>query len=97
MHVHPVQKVQDGFYAPALFHAARPHLGNNAIEVGGAIIQELSLIHHDLIVPASYIYAGGDATNIIPGKATFAIDVRAQQKDVMESIFPGLHHPDVSF
>lgn len=106
VHVRPVQEVQDGFYAPALFHgasrsfvgeivgedahAARPHLGNNAIEVGGAIIQELSLIHHDPMVPASYkvtsFHAGGDATNIIPGKATFAIDVRAQRNDVMESI-----------
>ena len=106
VHVRPVQEVQDGYYAPALFHgasrsfigeivgedahAARPHLGNNAIEVGGAIIQELSLIHHDPMVPASYkmtsFHAGGDATNIIPGKATFAIDVRAQRNHVMESI-----------
>ncbi len=70
VHVRPVQEVQDGFYAPALFHGASrsftgeiigedahavcPYLGNNAIEVGDAIIQELSLIHHDPVVPASY-------------------------------------------
>lgn len=106
VHVRPIQEMEDGTYSPALFHgatcaligtiigedahAARPHLGQNAIEIGAAIINALGMIHHDPMVPASYkmtkFHAGGDAANIIPGKAEFSIDVRAQQNEVMESI-----------
>ncbi|WP_332646449.1 M20 peptidase aminoacylase family protein [Lysinibacillus sp. 54212] len=103
VHVRPIQEIADGNYSPAIFHgaamafegeiigedahAARPHLGQNAIEVGWAIVQMLASIHHDPLIPASYkltkFQAGGDASNIIPGKALFSIDIRAQRNDVM--------------
>ena len=69
-------------------HAARPHLGINVIEVGAAIIQSLNTIKHDPTIPASIkvtkFQAGSDSTNIIPGRATFAVDIRAQQNDLMQ-------------
>ena len=34
-------------------HAARPHLGINAIEVGATIIEDLRTIHTDPMVPVS--------------------------------------------
>lgn len=106
VHVRPVQELADGHYSPALYHgatktflgeivgedthAARPHLGQNAIEVGAGIVQALTLIHHDPMVPTSYkltkFHAGTESTNIIPGKAEFAIDVRAQRNDAMEQV-----------
>jgi amidohydrolase len=113
VHVRPSQELQDDEYSPALYHgaakafvgeivgeeahAARPHLGQNAIEVGAAIVEALMHIHHDPMVPASYkltrFHAGSDSTNIIPGKAEFAIDVRAQRNDVMDHIEEQiLHH-----
>lgn len=71
-------------------HAARPHLGINVIEVGAAIVQSLSLIKHDPTIPASVkvtrFQAGGDAANVIPGRAIFSIDVRAQTNDLMEEL-----------
>ncbi len=112
VHVRPIQEIDDGHYSPALFHgatctlegkvigeeahAARPHLGQNAIEIGAAIVQSLSLIHHDPMVPASYkmtkFHAGGEASNVIPGKAEFSIDVRAQENEVMGSILKQLKY-----
>lgn len=106
VHVRPIQELQDGHFSPALFHgaakafvgeiigedahAARPHLGQNAIEIGAAIVHSLATIHHDPMVPASLkltrFQAGGDSTNIIPGRAEFSIDVRAQRNDVMEKL-----------
>lgn len=106
VHVRPIQEIPDGHHSPALFHgaakafageiigedahAARPHLGQNSIEIGAAIVQTLASIHHDPLIPASYkltkFHAGGDSSNIIPGNAKFSIDIRAQRNDVMESI-----------
>jgi amidohydrolase len=69
-------------------HAARPHLGINTIEVGAAIVQALNAIKHDPTIPASVkltrFQAGGDAANIIPGRAVFSIDVRAQTNTLMD-------------
>ena len=71
-------------------HAARPHLGINTIEVGAAIVQSLSAIKHDPTVPASIkltrLQAGGEAANVIPGRAVFSIDVRAQTNDMMAEL-----------
>ncbi|TVP84023.1 MAG: amidohydrolase, partial [Alkalicoccus sp.] len=68
-------------------HGARPHLGPNAIETGAEILQQLRHIHLPPLVPHSIkmtkFQAGGDSPNIIPGSASFSIDVRAQSNEVM--------------
>lgn len=71
-------------------HGARPHLGHNAIEIGAAFIQELSKIHLDPMTPYSVkmtkFHAGGESSNIIPGRAVFSIDARAQSNQVMNQL-----------
>ncbi|MGN7469445.1 M20 peptidase aminoacylase family protein [Brevibacillus sp. SAFN-007a] len=71
-------------------HGARPHLGINAIEVAGAIISGMGQIHVDPMVPATVkmtmLQAGGDSYNIIPDKARFALDLRAQTNQAMDEL-----------
>ncbi|MGG2108749.1 M20 peptidase aminoacylase family protein [Lysinibacillus pakistanensis] len=110
VHVRPLKELEDGTYAPALYHGAaklftgtiigeeahgaRPELGINAIEVGAAIVEGLQKIWTDPNVSASVkmtqFNAGGSSTNIIPGKATFSIDARAQTNEVMQIITEGV-------
>jgi len=110
VHVRPVHELEDGTYCAALYHgasrllegeiigedahAARPHLGINAIEVGATIIEDLRTIHTDPMVPVSVkmtkFHAGGDSGNIIPGNASFTIDIRAQQNKVMDDLAQGV-------
>ncbi len=69
-------------------HGARPHLGMNAIEVAFAALQAVTAIHLNPMVPYSakmtQISAGGQSTNIIPGKAEFSFDLRAQTNETMD-------------
>jgi amidohydrolase len=71
-------------------HGARPHLGTNAIEVASTLIHELAYIHIDPMIPHSVkmttLHAGGENSNIIPGQATFSLDLRAQTNDVMKTL-----------
>jgi amidohydrolase len=71
-------------------HGARPHLNKNAIELGAEIIQMINNIHLDPMVPHSAkvtsFHGGGKSTNIIPGSATFSVDLRAQTNDVMTEL-----------
>lgn len=71
-------------------HGARPHLTHNAIEVGHHILNALQTIHLDPRVPHSIkvtrFIAGGKNTNIIPGKASLAIDMRAQTNKLMTQL-----------
>ncbi|MFC4620542.1 M20 peptidase aminoacylase family protein [Camelliibacillus cellulosilyticus] len=71
-------------------HAARPHLGINGIEVAATLVHELAHIHVDPMVPHSVkmtrLQAGGESANIIPGKAEFSLDLRAQTNEVMEAL-----------
>lgn len=116
VHVRPLKELQDGTYAPALYHGAaklftgtiigeeahgaRPELGINVIEVGAAIVEGLQKIWTDPNVSASVkmtqFNAGGASTNIIPGKATFSIDARAQTNEVMEAITIGVERVKAS-
>ncbi len=81
-------------------HGARPELGINAIEVGSAIIEGLQKIWTDPNVSSSVkmtqFNAGGTSTNIIPGKATFSIDARAQTNEVMEALTDGVERVKAS-
>lgn len=71
-------------------HGARPHEGVNAIEVGSAIIEHLQHIHTSPFVPASIkmtkFHAGTDSLNVIPGEASFGVDIRAQTNDVLKEL-----------
>lgn len=106
VHLRPIQELTFGKAAPAIIHGAakfisgeiigedahgaRPHLGQNAIEIGAAFIQELAKIHLDPMVPYSVkmtkFQAGGESSNIIPGRAVFSIDARAQSNQVMDQL-----------
>lgn len=106
VHLRPIQELSDGFAAGAILHgasmflngeingsdahAARPHLGQNAIEVAAAIVNEINNIHINPLVPYSAkmtkLHAGGDSANIIPGRASFTIDLRAQTNEMMEQL-----------
>jgi amidohydrolase len=112
VHLRPIQEVKSGYAVPAILHgaaqciegeikgvaahAARPHLGVNVIEVGSAIVQELSKIHIDPQVPASIkmtrFHAGEKNANIIPDHAKFSLDLRAQTNEAMEQLIEGLNH-----
>ncbi|ASN04413.1 M20 peptidase aminoacylase family protein [Virgibacillus necropolis] len=71
-------------------HGARPHLGVNAIEVGTELVQKLNHIHIDPLIPHSVKFtkflAGGESSNIIPGNASFSIDMRAQTNEMIEKL-----------
>jgi amidohydrolase len=71
-------------------HGARPHLGVNVIEVASAIVQGLGQIHINPMVPATVkmtmLQAGGESYNIIPDKAKFALDLRAQTNQAMDDL-----------
>ncbi|MDO6450343.1 M20 peptidase aminoacylase family protein [Oceanobacillus profundus] len=71
-------------------HGARPHLNANAIQVGTEFFQAINSIHVNPMIPHSAkmtaFHAGGKSSNIIPGNASFSIDVRAQNNEVMEEI-----------
>lgn len=77
-------------------HGARPHLNANAIQVGGEFMQHLNNIHINPVTPQSVkmtaFHAGGESKNIIPGNATFAIDMRAQTNDVMDELMVKVNH-----
>ncbi|WP_249870576.1 M20 peptidase aminoacylase family protein [Oceanobacillus saliphilus] len=69
-------------------HGARPHLNHNAIEIGAQIVNMISQIHLDPRVPHSVkmtkFQAGGKNTNIIPGNASFSLDLRAQNNKLID-------------
>ncbi|MGE5704530.1 MAG: amidohydrolase, partial [Clostridia bacterium] len=71
-------------------HGARPHLGINVIEVAAAIVNGLGNIHVNPVVPATVkmtkLQAGGESTNIIPDRAHFSLDLRAQANEEMDEL-----------
>lgn len=71
-------------------HGARPHLNANAIQVGSEFFQHLSNIYIDPLIPHSVkmtsFHAGGESSNIIPGNATFSVDMRAQTNEAMDDL-----------
>lgn len=81
-------------------HGARPHQGKNAIDVAFAIQQMLKNIYIDPFeiysAKLTKIVADGGSMNIIPGNATFSIDVRAQKNAILDVLYErideGLKH-----
>lgn len=106
VHLRPIQEIGHGYSTPAILHGsakiitgditgtdthgARPHLGQNAIEVMAQLVQAIQSIHVDPMVPHSAkmtrFEAGGESANIIPGNAVFSLDIRAQTNEVMEKL-----------
>ncbi|PID03031.1 amidohydrolase [Sporosarcina sp. P2] len=106
VHLRPIQELGDGYSTPAILHGsakmvtgsitgtdthgARPHLGQNAIEVMAQPVQAIHAIHVNPMVPHSakmtMFQAGGESANIIPGNAVFSLDIRAQTNEVMEKL-----------
>ncbi|OGX80617.1 amidohydrolase [Exiguobacterium sp. SH31] len=105
IHLRPLEELKRGQYAAAIqhgaalflkgriigddAHGARPHQGQNALDVVFTIQQMLKSIYLSPFEPHSIkltgVQAGSDNMNIIPGNATFSIDVRAQQnKELLE-------------
>ena len=71
-------------------HGARPHLNVNAIQVGMELFEHMNHIQINPNIPHSAkltsFQAGGKSPNIIPGNATFSIDLRAQKNDVLNQL-----------
>ena len=78
----------DGIIRGIDAHGARPHQGKNAIDVIMAIQLMLNSIHLSPFEPHSAkltkIVADGGSTNIIPGSASFSMDIRAQRNHQLE-------------
>ncbi|WP_438824942.1 amidohydrolase [Bacillus sp. JJ722] len=81
-------------------HGARPHQGKNAIDVVVAVHAYLKSLYmapdECYSIKLTKIAAGSESANIIPGTASFSIDVRAQNNRVMdaliESVENGMHN-----
>ena len=106
VHLRPQEELPLGKVTPAIYHGAaaflggtisgadahgaRPHQGNNAIEVAVAIQHMLKNIHIDPFevysAKLTKIVADGGSVNIIPGNASFSIDVRAQKNEILAQL-----------
>ncbi|GAB3057739.1 amidohydrolase [Salinicoccus sesuvii] len=106
IHLRPIEEATNGFATPSIehgaasslkfrivgedAHGARPHLNHNAIEVGADIVNMLSKIHINPVIPSSVkmtkFLAGGKSLNIIPGAAECGIDMRAQTNEQMDKL-----------
>jgi len=75
-------------------HGARPEQGTNAIEVAAALVTGMKSIWisptESASIKMTQLEAGGKSANIIPGNATFSLDVRAQKNSVMEELLQSL-------
>lgn len=71
-------------------HGARPHQGKNAIDIMFAIQQMLKNIYLNPFdaysAKLTKMVADGGSINIIPGTATFSLDVRAQKNSVLNEL-----------
>ena len=106
IHLRPVEEARNGYAACSIehgaassiefritgddAHGARPHLNHNAIEIGADIVNMLSKIHINPVIPSSVkmtkFLAGGKSLNIIPGNAECGIDMRAQTNEQMAKL-----------
>lgn len=71
-------------------HGSRPHLNTNAIQIGMELSQHMNNIQINPKIAHSAklttFQAGGKSPNIIPGKATFSIDLRAQTNEILDEL-----------
>lgn len=121
IHLRPVEEAESGYATPSIehgsaasvefkisgddAHGARPHLNHNAIEIGTEIVNMLSKIHINPVIPSSVkmtkFISGGKSLNIIPGIAECGIDMRAQTNEAMdqlkERVFDILNHVEAFY
>lgn len=103
-HIRPIQDVPAGQICPAVnhtasntlrvevtgrsAHAARPHLGVNALDVACAIVQGTQNMWFNPTniwsMKATQLHADQGATNSIPEKAVITFDCRAQTNPLMK-------------
>ncbi|MDQ7864681.1 hypothetical protein RCO48_37020 [Peribacillus frigoritolerans] len=107
VHLRPVEEVKDGQAAPAIVHGAaqfikgeiagtdahgaRPHQGQNAIEIGAAFITLLNGIHLNPSIPYSVkmtqFFCWRRKFQYHPGgEPLFSLDLRAQDNAVMKEL-----------
>ncbi|MER2192129.1 MAG: amidohydrolase [Solibacillus sp.] len=90
---HGAAKLITGTITGVEAHGARPEQGVNAIEVAAALIDAMKRIwlspNDSASIKMTQLQAGGASTNIIPGTATFSIDMRAQTNETMAELSIG--------
>ncbi|WLR60092.1 amidohydrolase [Guptibacillus hwajinpoensis] len=70
-------------------HAARPETGNNPLEAAAVLIQEIQRIRLNVPDPFSVKITelhGGEASNSIPVKARFTLDLRSRSNETMKKL-----------
>lgn len=76
-------------------HAARPHLGVNAIYVASAIVNAVAQIHLNpeniWSVKPTQLHADDGASNVVPAVARITFDFRAQTNELMDSLISQLN------
>ncbi len=91
---HGAAKLMNGTITGVEAHGARPEQGVNVIEVAAALVDALKRIwvspSESASIKMTQIQAGGASTNIIPGTATFSLDLRAQTNKTMADLTTGL-------
>lgn len=91
---HGAAKLITGTITGVEAHGARPEQGINVIEVAAALIDALKRMWisptQSASIKMTQLQAGGVSTNIIPGTATFSIDMRAQTNETMAAVTLGL-------
>lgn len=90
---HGAAKLMTGTITGIEAHGARPEQGVNAIEVAAALVDAMKRIwvspNESASIKMTQLQAGGASTNIIPGTATFSIDMRAQTNDTLAKLTIG--------
>ena len=105
-HVRPIEEAANGQAVAAIYyassatiqatftgvtsHAARPHLGVNALDAAVLAINAVNTIHlrptESYSVKATQFHADSGVTNSIPGKAFVTWDLRAQMNPTMKEL-----------
>jgi len=105
-HVRPIEEAKNGQASPAMYysacgtwevditglrsHAARPHLGHNALDAAAAAIAAVNAIHCDprrsFSIKATRCLCDAGATNAIPDHAHLSFDLRAEDNDIMQQL-----------
>lgn len=106
VHLRPIEELKLGQVSPAIHHGsaiflegevhgtdahgARPHQGQNSIDVVMAVHQMIKSIYVSPFEPHSAkltkIVADGGSMNIIPGIASFTMDIRAQKNAILNEL-----------
>ncbi|QQE75500.1 M20 peptidase aminoacylase family protein [Brevibacillus composti] len=94
--IHGASATVHGTISGLQAHASRPERGKNVIETAAVLIHSLQNIRLQAGCPFSVkmtqLSAGGETSNVIPDKATFKLDVRAQSNEGMRELQEKIRH-----